>query len=219
MAELTRFWDEFVDDLADALGITVYTMAALSVLVAGLVAVAWYFWPAWLPWRWNWSALRRRPGRGRAGRRSGGRRLGPLRWRLRWRRRRGKVAEEEPDEPLPDDVVPDLPAEVLALTADELAAAGRYAEAVRERLRSMLRGLIERGLLPASPGWTVMELAAAAAQARPALSGPCGGAAAVFSEIWYGLRPATADDDEAMRGFAAAAAQIAAEPVPTGVPG
>jgi hypothetical protein len=110
--------------------------------------------------------------------------------------------------------MPDLPAEVLALTADQLAAAGRYAEAVRERLRAMLRGLIERDLLPASPGWTVMELAAAGRRVRPALSGPLGAAAELFSEIWYGLRPATAEDDAAMRGHADAVAAVAAAPDP-----
>jgi hypothetical protein len=108
--------------------------------------------------------------------------------------------------------VPDLPAEVLAMTADELAAAGRYAEAVRERLRSMLRLLIERGILPASPGWTVMELAGAARRARPALAGPLSDAADVFSKIWYGLRPATEQDDAAMRSHAAEVARVADAP-------
>jgi hypothetical protein len=103
---------------------------------------------------------------------------------------------------------------VLALSADELAAAGRYAEAVRERLRSILRGLIERGLLPSSPGWTVMELAGAGARVRPTLSGPLGGAAQVFSDIWYGLRTATAADDTAMRGYAESVAAVSSAPEP-----
>jgi hypothetical protein len=145
-------------------------------------------------------------------------RFGRLRWRLRWRRRRGRRVEPVP-EPLADDLLPDLPAEVLALTADQLAAAGRYAEAVRERLRSMLRLLIERGILPASPGWTVMELAGAARRARPALAGPLSAAADVFSAIWYGLRPAAESDDAAMRSYAAEVERVADAPAPTAAAG
>ncbi|HEY7225761.1 MAG TPA: DUF4129 domain-containing protein [Micromonosporaceae bacterium] len=211
MDALTRAWDEWVADLSETVGLSVPTLIFLSIIAALLVGVAWYFWPAWLPWNWNLAGGReaRRARRDRRAR-SGRRRLGRLRWRLRWRRRpRGT---EEPQTPtLPDDEVPDLPAEVLTLTADQLAAAGRYAEAVRERLRAMLRGLIERDLLPSSPGWTVMELAAVGARVRPALSSPLGAAAGIFSEIWYGLRPATVADDAAMRTHAAAVAEIAAQ--------
>lgn len=115
---------------------------------------------------------------------------------------------------MPDDEVPDLPAEVLTLSADELAAAGRFAEAVRERLRAILRALMERDLLPISPGWTVMELARAGGQARAELAQPLDAAAAVFSDIWYGLRPATAEDDAAMRAHAAAVTAVLADVTP-----
>jgi heme A synthase len=74
-----------------------------------------------------------------------------------------------------------------------------------------VRGLIERGIIPHSPGWTVTELAAAATRVRPALTAPLGGAAMVFSEIWYGLRPAHADDDQAMRAYAEAISTIVAD--------
>jgi len=139
-------------------------------------------------------------------------RLGRLRWRWR-RRKRTKGRAEAEDEYAPDEL-PDLPAAQLALTADELAAAGRYKEAVRERLRAMVRDLIERGVLPQTPGWTVTELAVAAIANRPALATPMRAAVAIFSEIWYGLRPATADDDRAMRAHAAAVGQVAREPAP-----
>jgi hypothetical protein len=215
MADLTRAWDEWLANVAEFFGLSIYAMVVISVFLAIVVALGWYFWPAWLPWRWSWS--RRSGSRERRGRRDPGRRrLGRLRWRWRWRRRR-RGQDEEP-EPLADDQVPDLPAEVLALTADQLAATGRYAEAVRERLRSMLRGLIERDLLPASPGWTVMELAAAGARVRPALSSPLGSAARLFSDIWYGLRPATVADDAAMRGYADEVAAVAAAPEPATAP-
>ena len=217
MDDVTRAWDEWLAGVSDSVGLDVTTLTVLSVAAALLFGLAWYFWPAWLPSRWSW---RRRAGRQKAAERGdpGRRRLGRLRWRLRWRRRRRDGAQEEPAQ-LADDEVPDLPAEVLALTADELAAAGRYAEAVRERLRSMLRGLIERDLLPPSPGWTVMELAAAGARVRPGLAAPLGGAARIFSEIWYGLRPATADDDAAMREHASSVAAVAAAPEPAAATG
>ena len=217
MSALTRAWNEIVAALADLVRGGVPTLVFLSFVAALLVALGWYFWPAWLPWHWR---LRDGEGERRTERRTGWRgrfRIGALRWRLRRRRRKSR-AEEEPLD-LPDDVLPDLPAEVLALTADQLAAAGRYAEAVRERLRAVVRDLIERGVLPYSPGWTVTELAAAAARVRPPLAEPLSGGVAVFSEIWYGLRPATAEDDAAMRRHADAIARgLVAAPATVGSP-
>jgi len=193
----------------------VTTLAFLSLVAALLFALGWYFWPSWLPWHWRLGF-----GRGDRGtdRRTGwfGRfRIGRLRWRLRRRRRKKRSEDERPD--LPPDVLPDLPAEVLVLTADQLAAAGRYAEAVRERLRAIVRDLIEREVLPHSPGWTVTELAAAAGRARPPLSHPLASGVNVFSEIWYGLRPATAGDDAAMRDYANSIARTLAQPAPAAV--
>jgi hypothetical protein len=213
----TRVWNEIVAGLADLVRGGVPTLVFLSFVVALLVALGWYFWPAWLPWHWR---LLDGQDERRTDRRTGWRgrfRVGALRWRRRRRRRATSVAEEPLD--LPADELPDLPAEVLAVTADQLAAAGRYAEAVRERLRAVVRDLIERGVLPHSPGWTVTELAAAARRVRPPLAEPLSGGVAVFSEIWYGLRPATADDDAAMRGYADAIARgLVAAPAAVGSP-
>jgi Domain of unknown function (DUF4129) len=206
--EFTRAWNEWLATVAEPLWGGIPTLGLLTFGAALLVGLLWAYWPAWLPSRWSRS---RRRGRAERKRRA---RLGRprlrLRWRLRWRRRRRGRPDEE-SERLPDDEVPDLPAEVLSLSADELAAAGRYAEAVRERLRAILRGLIERGLLPSSPGWTVLELARAGGRARPQLADPLDAAAGVFSEIWYGLRPATAEDDAAMRAHAAAVSLAVAD--------
>jgi Domain of unknown function (DUF4129) len=215
MDRLSRAWTEWMASVEDFVGASVPTMMLVSIVIAGIVGVLWYFWPRWLTWPWSWGSGESRSGRRERRRRAGRRGLGRLRWRLR-RRRKGRVEEDEAQQ-LPDDQVPDLPAEVLALNADELAAAGRYAEAVRERLRAMVRGLIERGLLPVSPGWTVMELAAAGGRARPAMAGPLNAAAGIFSEIWYGLRPATAGDDAAMRTYATAVAAIAEQPEPEAI--
>jgi hypothetical protein len=211
---LTRTWNEVIARVAEPLYGGVATLFVLSMLAALIVGVLWAFLPSWLASSGRSSGSgsgRKRDRSEQAGRRKRGRLR--LRWRLRWRRRRRPAVAEAEPESLRDDQVPDLPAEVLVLGADELAAAGRYAEAVRERLRAMLRSLIERDLLPASPGWTVMELVRVGGRVRPALAEPLEGAAAVFSEVWYGLRPATAEDDAAMRRHAdAVAAVLAVEP-------
>jgi hypothetical protein len=200
---MSRTWNEFVAVLGDLMPGGVPLLALALLLVTTLVATLWFWWPAWLPS----GSFRRRPsGRSRSDSSDGRHRftlrwprLGRLRWRWRrrwWRRRRPtplRVLE------LPEDQVPDRPAAVLALGADELAAAGRYREAVRERLRAIVRDLIERQVLAPVPGWTVTELARAAGRARPATAPPLQAASDLFSEIWYGLRPATADDDRVMR--------------------
>jgi Domain of unknown function (DUF4129) len=211
MDGVTRSCSELVADLADRVGGGVPTLVFLTVLAAVLTALGWYFWPAWLPWRWHWRGWRRRERRrrDRRTRRWGWPRLGRLRWRLpRWRRRRRRTAIATEPAELPADALPDVRAEVLTITADQFAAAGRFAEAVRERLRAIVRDLIERDVLPPSPGWTVTELARAGAGAMPPLATPLDGAVATFSEIWYGLRPATVDDDAAMRAHAAAIAAV-----------
>lgn len=210
-----RAWNEFVAALSDVMSVPL--MAFLSFLATLIIALLWYFWPAWLPsnWRLREGGAGRRSQADRPTRDRWRFRLGRLRWRLRWRwRRRKRRAADQSIEDLPPDVLPDLPAEVLALTADQLAAAGRYAEAVRERLRSIVRGLIERGVIPHSPGWTVTELAAHATRVRPELTSPLRAAADVFSGIWYGLRPATVDDDTAMRAHAATIADLLTARVP-----
>jgi hypothetical protein len=210
-----RAWNSAIAALADHVRGGVPTLVFLSLLAALLVALGWYYWPRWLPQNWRFGSFRR-------DRRSGSRgwrgrfRLGALRWRwrLRWRKRRRRGPDDLLD--LPPDELPDLPAAVLALTADQLAAAGRYAEAVRERLRAMVRLMIERGVIPFSPGWTVTELAAAAGRVQPSLTAPLGGAVAIFSEIWYGLRPARPEDDAAMRGHAEAVARSVPRSAPVG---
>lgn len=203
---MTRWWNQLVAVLADGTPGGVVCLALSLLLIAAGVAVLWYTWPPRLPF------LRRR---GTGGvREKGGRRFRWPRWawlKWRWRfawswlrhRRRGRPAAAPDVAELGPDELPDLPAEVLALTADELAEAGRYAEAVRERLRAIVRELIERQVIEHRPGWTVMELAYAAGRSRPEAAEPLRGAGGIFSEIWYGQRPATVDDDARMREHAA----------------
>jgi hypothetical protein len=212
---MTRWWTEQFAAVAELVPGGVPVVLLLSVLATILVALLWYFWPSWLP-PYHWMSRdrdrERETGRG-SGRRRQRLRLGRLRWR--WRRRKRVKGRAETDDEYAPDELPDLPAVELALTADQLAAAGRYKEAVRERLRAMVRDLIELGMLPQTPGWTVTEIAVAAIATRPAMDAPMRAAVAIFSEIWYGLRPATADDDQAMRIHAAAVGQTARKPLPS----
>lgn len=76
--------------------------------------------------------------------------------------------------------------------ADEAAAQARYAEAVRERLRAIVRELEARGVLDSRPGRTAGEVARDASAAVPRLAGPLRRAALTFDQIWYGPRVADA---------------------------
>lgn len=83
--------------------------------------------------------------------------------------------------------------------ADEHAAAGRFADAVRERMRAIVRELETRGVLDPRPGRTADEVAREAGAAVPAIAGDLRAAAEVFDEVWYGGRPATPQSDARMR--------------------
>ncbi|HEV7656855.1 MAG TPA: DUF4129 domain-containing protein [Mycobacteriales bacterium] len=83
--------------------------------------------------------------------------------------------------------------------ADEHAAAGRFAEAVRERMRAIVRELETRGVLEPRPGRTADEVAREAGTAVPAIATDLRTATTVFDEIWYGGRAATAQADALVR--------------------
>jgi hypothetical protein len=83
--------------------------------------------------------------------------------------------------------------------ADEHAAAGRWDEAVRERLRAIVRSLEERTILEPRPGRTADEAAGEAGLALPACAAGLRAAARTFDEVWYGGRPAGPDNDAALR--------------------
>lgn len=70
--------------------------------------------------------------------------------------------------------------------AEAAAAAGRWAEAVRERLRALARELETRGVLDPRPGRTADELAGEAGGAVPALAQPLARAVRTFDDVWYG---------------------------------
>ncbi|MEV4509521.1 DUF4129 domain-containing protein [Dactylosporangium sp. NPDC049525] len=180
---MTRDWAEFLEVLSSAIGLPLLVFCLLLASILG--GVLHYFYPRWIPTRFP---------------------------RLR---RRAKDAKEQKDKPEPAELtdedlaaltgeeLPDLPAQVFLTLADRLAAEGRYAEAVRERLRAIVRGLVERRAVEVLPGMTVTEVAHAAAAVAPKVEPPLRGATGIFSDIWYGQLPATAEHDTLMRQYAA----------------
>ncbi|MER6202255.1 DUF4129 domain-containing protein [Streptomyces sp. NPDC001586] len=77
--------------------------------------------------------------------------------------------------------------------ADAHAAAGRWTEAVQERMRAVVRSLEERTLLDPRPGRTADEAAAEAAVSLPAHAEDLRAAARTFDDVTYGGRTADAD--------------------------
>lgn len=76
--------------------------------------------------------------------------------------------------------------------AEQAAGEGRFADAVRERLRAIVRDLEARGALDPRPGRTAGEVARDGGGAVPALADDLRRAAVLFDEIWYGGRAADA---------------------------
>ncbi|MGC5053543.1 DUF4129 domain-containing protein [Micromonospora sp. DT48] len=170
----SRWWTETTAALGDHLPLPL--AALLLVLATALTATAWYTFPAWLP--------RRFP-------------------RLR-RRRPARSTGRQPTTAPPVAAAPEPPADPAGtvVAADRLAAEGRYDEAVRERLRVMLHQLTDRQVVRVRPGMTVAEVVTEATANHPPVGPPLAAAAAIFSELWYAQRPATADHDHRMRDHA-----------------
>ena len=83
--------------------------------------------------------------------------------------------------------------------AEAHAAAGEWAEAVRERLRAVVRSLEERAVLDERPGRTADEAAAEAGVALPPVAEDLRQAARLFDDIWYGGRTAGPESDARLR--------------------
>jgi hypothetical protein len=75
--------------------------------------------------------------------------------------------------------------------AEDHAAAGQWAEAIRERLRAIARDLEERAVLGPRPGRTADELAAEAGGTLPDLADDLRTGVRIFDDVWYGGRPGT----------------------------
>lgn len=198
---MSREWTHVAGVPVDALGFGLLLLLALA--GAALLGAAWHFFPRWLPHRswftpvgdamrrlrdWRWSDVRK-----------------PWQWRW-WRRKRRRQRGRVPATttvPVAADRLPDLPAAQLLSLADQHAAAGRFREAVRERLRAITRQLVDRGLITHHPEWTITELVRAAGVQAPSLRDDLQEASRIFSDIWYGERPATRTHDDRMRELAA----------------
>jgi hypothetical protein len=102
--------------------------------------------------------------------------------------------------------------------ADAAAARGDWRVAVVERFRAVVAGLEERGVIDPRPGRTADEAAADAGAVLPAVADDLGAGARLFDAVHYGNRPATADDDAALRRLddAARAARPRHSPAPVG---
>lgn len=105
--------------------------------------------------------------------------------------------------------------------ADAALAAGDLATALQERFRALVRGLEERGIVAARPGYTADEAAAEAARQLPGCADRLRAAARAFDDVRYGDRPATADGhrlvaeaDSAARAARPVLAEAAAGPPP-----
>jgi hypothetical protein len=187
---MIRAWDEFAAAVFDVVdpGLLLLLLLAL----AGLTGALWYWYPAWVPRRWPRLRLPRL-------------RLPRLRLpRLRlpkWRRTR-KPKAATGGTPAPEPAF--APTVVLGdgtLLADRLAAEGRYAEAIRQRLRDLVGDLSAAGVVAPQPGTTAAEVAASVAARRPAIAAALNGATELFSEIWYGERTALPAHDSRMRAL------------------
>ncbi|MEV4277581.1 DUF4129 domain-containing protein [Actinoplanes xinjiangensis] len=181
------------DDLVGRI-FTIITPAVLLLLLlaaTALTAALWYWYPAWIPRRMPRLRFPRL-------------RLPRLRLpRLRRRRRTRRDAAAPPARATTTTTATVAPVTAGGSLADRLAAEGRYAEAIRERLRDTVADLTRAGLVDPEPGTTAAELAHQAGTGRPAVGPALTGATGLFSEIWYGHRPAGPPEDERMRHLTA----------------
>lgn len=91
--------------------------------------------------------------------------------------------------------------------AESYAASGAWAEAVRARLRAVVRDLEERGLVDARPGRTADEIARDGGTALPSVASGLRAGARLFDDVWYGGRPA---DEASYRQMVALDRDVAA---------
>ncbi|HWS31600.1 MAG TPA: DUF4129 domain-containing protein [Actinoplanes sp.] len=172
-----RGYEEFLGDLFTRVSPALTLLILLA--VTGLTAAAWYYFPAWVP--------RRLP-----------------RWRLpRLRRPRITSRPKKTKRPAVSRSEPDAPAVPATGRADELAGQGRYAEAIRERLRDTVADLTRAGLIDPEPGTTAAELTGDATAGHPGVGPALTGATGLFSGVWYGRQPAGPHEDARMRELTA----------------
>ncbi len=106
----------------------------------------------------------------------------------------------------------ELSAAAHRATAEQYAAAGNWAAAIRHRLRAVARHLEETAVVDPIPGRTATELARDAGRVLPALAAELSAASRAFNDVTYGGQPGTeaayrmiADLDDHLRFRAPAA--------------
>jgi hypothetical protein len=87
------------------------------------------------------------------------------------------------------------------LLADRAAESGRWAVAVQERYRAVVRALEERVVLDERPGRTAHEAAAEAGDRLPSVAVALVDAAKTFDDVVYGERVANRRDDQVLRAL------------------
>lgn len=87
----------------------------------------------------------------------------------------------------------------LRASADQLAAEGRWGDAVLDRFRALLRSLEDRALLDERPGRTAHEASVESARLLPGCGDDLHAAGRLFDDVCYGHAVATADDDAWLR--------------------
>jgi hypothetical protein len=113
-----------------------------------------------------------------------------------------------------------LPAAEHRRRAAAAAAAGRWSEALAERVRAVVRDAEERGILEERLSRTATEAAAGLAPAFPASAGEIRWLAERFNEVQYGRGAASAADEaDAARAAALDAALAGGLPAAGSVPG
>lgn len=83
--------------------------------------------------------------------------------------------------------------------ADDFALRGEWALALRERMRALVKGLEERGLLDPRPGRTAAEASEEASAVLPGHIEALREATGRFERVWYGGQDATAEDQDMVR--------------------
>jgi hypothetical protein len=207
---MARGWIDFVASVSDLISLP--TLLLLLFLLATLVGALWYTWPAWIrPANWVrlWNRLLAAFQQSQKS------------TKAKKASKHGETiefapSEEELERELEAEYLPALSAEFLLARADHMAARGRYDLAVRERLRAIVRILIDHQVIGDLPGWTVTELAQAAAHNRPQVRPPLAEAVELFSDLWYGQLPAVADHDTRMRDLVNQVRQFLTQPVSPG---
>jgi hypothetical protein len=179
---MTRRYDEWLAGVFDVVSGRLVLLGLFLITLLG--ALIWYSHPHWLPRHWPALHLPRLP-------------------RLRLPRLRFRRAPKGPAET--QEIKIQKPPRVRDQAphpdpdADGLAAQGRYGEAIRQRLRDTVTDLTRAGVVAPQPGTTVAELAGVTAENRPTAAPAMDAATELFSEVWYGRRPAGAEHDERMR--------------------